>query len=126
MRITATRLTIDAIDGALLIAFSEGASGESAYLMLQRAEAAEPQSVALGHDTYFVELSDQSQSCYGGVDRASLSRDRLRLAFSDTATRALKVNACEVAFSVGDARFDRLRCALKDVFAGTSTVLTDE
>lgn len=123
LKITASQVVVDVVDGALVVAFCQGANGELPYLLLQRAGAVDAQSVALGHSTYFVELNGQSQSCYGGIDQVTFARSRLSLTFSDTAARALKVNACEVAFSVDDAHFERLRAAVHDLFSGMPTAL---
>ena len=63
----------------LTIAFADEASSPEQYLLLQREFSFSEQDRTLKQDTYYVELSGQDTSFYGGISECMLSNDRLKL-----------------------------------------------
>ena len=102
-----------------LVGLADERLGTRQYLMLQRAREHDEQDVALGMDTYHVERDDQRWSCYGGVERFELHRDRVVVRFTTSGATCLRAEGMEISFSVSDGRFDELASGLQRIFRGT-------
>ena len=91
------------------------------YLLLQRAFEDEEQDIALGHNTYHVELSDQSHSSYGGLSKFLLHRNQLELSFaSDRLNQLDGIVGAHITFQLSDQQFELLHERLKLVFTGSN------
>ena len=91
------------------------------YLLLQRAFEDEEQDIALGHDTYHVELNDQANSGYGGLSTFLLHRNHLELSFaSDILDQLDGIVGALITFELSDPQFEQLHEQLKLVFTGSN------
>ena len=64
-------------DGYWQIAFADDPLHPTTYLICQNAFEYDDEDLRNGMDSHYVELNDQSQSAYGGVERVMLWRDRV-------------------------------------------------
>jgi hypothetical protein len=116
----ANAVTTEHPDGdCLLVGFADELHATDRYLLLQRAFAHDDQDIALGQDTYHVELCDQGQSGYGGIARCVLHRDRLEVFFTPEVQIELDgVEGASITFRIGDEEYSILQRQLSDVFRG--------
>lgn len=68
-------------DGYWQVAFADDAMNPTTYLICQNAFDYDEEDRRNGMDSHYVELNDQSQSAYGGVDHVVLWRDRVFFKF---------------------------------------------
>ena len=103
------------------VGFADDPVETNNYLLLQRAFDDEVQDIALGHDTYHVELSDQSHSGYGGLSTFLLQRHQLELSFaSDILDQLDGIVGAQITFQLSDQQFELLHEQLKLVFTGSN------
>jgi len=93
------------------------------YLQFQRDHVSDSQDKALGHDTYYVEKDDQSNSCYGGIESVILGADAIRLKLSEAGSQSLGSGRnVLITFDADEQTLDRVRQGLTAVFVGTGLV----
>lgn len=108
-----------------LVGFADDKLDTQQYLMLQRAfeDDVDEQEVELGHDTYYLEWRDQSNSLYGGIKRLELHRDHVACRFLPEASAALDgATSAAIRFDLDEPEFRLLRQRLKDIFRGTAVL----
>lgn len=107
-------------DGVLVVGFAGTSAGGDFSMILMRNVDPGPtgQDVALGHDTYYVEIDDQSRGGYGGIAAAELSRDRLTITFDETGQHRLGLgdDTIDIAFELADDAFADLAKRLGQIF----------
>lgn len=93
------------------------------YLQIQRGHVSDSPDQALGHDTYYVERDDQSNSCYGGIESIDLGTNVIKLKLSDAGSRSLRLEKnVRITFEADARMLERFRSGLAAVFAGTDLV----
>ena len=81
-------------DGVLIGGFrGESSDGDDPYLLLQVADEFDDQDRRLGMDTYYVELSGQGASGYGGIEQIHVRHDCCHLLLSDAGREMLGTDA---------------------------------
>lgn len=107
-------VSVDEIDGALIVGFADREFETSGYFMLQR--SLDPDD----DGRVYLEHTDQAYGSYASVSSCSLSRSRLELTVDDTAAERLDTECTfAVGFSCDDTAFGRVRSGLVRVFSGT-------
>lgn len=111
-------VSIDEVEGALVVGFAERQHGGSRYLMMQR-------SLDLDDDDgVYLENSDPSYGAFGRVSRCVLSPDRVELTIDPETADSLGTDATiAVEITCDEALFRRLRAAVERVLAGTDCQL---
>lgn len=113
-------VAIEDNDQSCLVGFADQEFDTRQYLQLQRSHTNDSQDRSLGLDTYYVERDDQSNSCYGGVERIELYADMIRLRFSAKGLRSLDLReAIRITFDVDEETLNALRSKLTIIFADT-------
>ena len=115
----ANGVAIEDMDECWLVAFADEKSDTHHYLMLERSHEDDAQDVKLGMDTYHVERDDQIWSCYGGIERFELHKDRVVVRFTRFGAEQLKTDGMEITFTVDGSLFDKLTRRLERIFAGS-------
>lgn len=93
------------------------------YLQFQRGHANDPQDQPLGLDTYYVEKDDQSNSCYGGIERIDLGANAIQLRLDEAGSQSLRLDKnVVITFDADEQTLDRFRAGLIAVFAGTDLI----
>jgi hypothetical protein len=93
------------------------------YLQFQRGHVSDAQDQALGHDTYYVERDDQSNSCYGGIESIDLGANAITLRLGDVGSQSLSLDKnVLITFDADEQTLDRFRRGLIAVFAGTDLI----
>lgn len=95
---------------------AETEGGESHYLILQRADCEDPQGVALGMNTYYVERDSQQWGCYGGITRVELSPTYLTVSLGIEGSQHLHTDEIRVSFDVDANILGSLRTQLTRIF----------
>jgi len=107
-------VSVDEIEGALVVGFADRPLGTSRYFMLQR--GLDPED----DDGVYLERDDQAYGSYGRVESFSLSRGRIEVTVDDATAASL---GTEARFAVDlwcdEERSLRLQDALERIFAGT-------
>lgn len=107
-----------------VVGFADRETDPQHYLQFQRAHTNDSQDRALGLDSYYVEVNDQSNSCYGGVEKVFLHADAIVLELSREGSRLLQLDKTVlITFEVNDQALKQLRKGLAAVFSGTDTVI---
>jgi hypothetical protein len=102
-----------------LVGFADAEFNTQRYLTLQRGKSPEPQDVKLGLDGYYVEVDDQSSSCYGGIKCFELFQDRAVVEFENNKLSALgDEKVLVVGFALRQRQLDQLRDCLTRIFEG--------
>jgi hypothetical protein len=110
-------------DEVQILGFADDAAQPEHYLLLQRAEDVDEQDVALGMDSYYVELGGQGLAGYGGIERALLAPGRLTLHFSPAVAWCQALPSLEVQWDVELAPVEAVQAALTQMFLDTTTLL---
>lgn len=104
-----------------LVGFANDDFEPTHYLQLQRGFEDSDQVIHLGMNTYYVEIDDQSSSCYGGIEHFELRRDQALVKFSSQGEKKLNgIESAEVKFTIDNEKFTHLQDRLSKVFAGTT------
>ncbi len=103
----------------LTIAFADEASGPEQYLLLQREFSLSEQDLTLKQDTYYVELSGQDTSFYGGISECMLSNDRLKLGIVP-GNKHTALQEVVILRDVDASVWEVLEGGLHDLFNGTN------
>jgi len=97
------------------------------YLQFQRGHVSDAQDSALGHDTYYVERDDQSNSCYGGVESFDLRTNAIKLKLTDAGSRSLRLERnVLITLDADEQTLDGFSRGLAAVFAGTGVIRNRE
>jgi hypothetical protein len=107
-------VSVDEIDGALVVGFADRQFDTSAYFMLQR-------RLNPGDDDgVYLEHTDQAHGAYARVSLCAIWRNRIELSVDETAADALEAETTfAVEFSGDRELLSRLRKGLERVFSGT-------
>ena len=107
-------VSVDEIDGALVVGFADQQYDTKAYFMLQRGlEQHDDEGVYLEH-------TDQAHGAYGEVMVCLLSGNRIELSVDEVTAKELEVEATfAVEFLCDEPSLNRLELGLKRVFRGT-------
>ncbi|HEY8023311.1 MAG TPA: Imm10 family immunity protein [Burkholderiaceae bacterium] len=115
----ATKVFAGTEENSWTVGFADHEFETKEYLFLQRASVVEQQDVDIGHDSYHVEINDQSCSCYGGIESAKLWRNRIEIAFLPKASTVLQnTKIVKIQFDVDDLTFAALSNHLALVLSG--------
>ncbi len=123
--LNAKAVAVEDMDDFWLVGFADDEAEPTHYLQLQRSFKDSEQDIRLGMNTYYVEIDDQSSSCYGGVEQFELGKNRALIKFSFHSKRNLNgIDSAELTFDVNNEKLSQLRDRLSKIFAGT-TVYTN-
>ena len=90
------------------------------YLQFQRGHTHTAQDQAPGLNTYYVERDDQSNSCYGGIERIDLGADAIALRLGQAGSQSLGLDRkVVITFDADERTLQRFKAGLIAVFAGT-------
>ena len=107
-----------------LVGFADDPFEPRDFLLLQRSYEDDEQDSRLGMNTYHVERNGQLWSCYGGIERFKLCRDRVKVSFTKEGSRLLgNVPGMEITFNVEESKFNELQRGLRQVFAATGCLV---
>jgi len=107
-------VSVDEIDGALMVGFADRQVDTSKYFMLQR--GLDPTD----DDGVYLEHTDQAYGTYGQVLSCSLSSGRIEVTVDEATARSLGTEATfAVEFSCDHPSLLRLRSGIERIFAGT-------
>ena len=87
----ATTVSYGEEDGVFTLGFANEASDVAEYLLLQWKEAYEEQDKVLGMDKIYLEYSEQSRSCYGGIGSISAGHREIIIDLTQRAAETLQV-----------------------------------
>jgi len=105
------------------VAFADTEFNPRRYLLLQREKSPDPQDVELGLDGYQVEVNDQANACYGGIESFELFEDHAVITFEDDAIPGLDADGVVVRFALRPRQRDQLRTSLARIFDGSGCFL---
>jgi Immunity protein 10 len=105
------------------VAFADAEFNPRRYLLLQREKSPDPQDVELGLDGYQVEVNDQANACYGGIESFELFEDRAVITFEDEAIPGIDADEVVVRFALRPRQRDQLRTSLARIFDGSGCFL---
>jgi hypothetical protein len=119
--LTAKAVAVEDNEDFWLVGFANDEFEPTHYLQLQRGIKDSDQDIRLGMNTYYVEIDDQSSSCYGGIEQFELRRDHALVKFSSQGEKKLNgIETAEVKFKIDNEKFIQLQDRLSKVFAGTT------
>ena len=116
----AKSVAIDDMDDLCLVGFADEAFDTQQYLILQRSYVDDEQDVRLGMNTYHVERDDQRWSCYGGIERFELHKDRVVVRFTPSDAQMLQADGMEITFAIDGTLFEKLTRRLERIFVGSN------
>ena len=91
------------------LAFADDADRPATYLICQNAFEYDDEDRCHGMDSHYVELNDQCQSAYGGVEQVVLWRDRIFFVFvPDVADMFELPDGLGLSFKLTDDEFQHL------------------
>jgi Immunity protein 10 len=107
-------VSVDEMEGAVVVGFADRQFDTSDYFMLQRGlDPADDDGVYLEH-------TDQACGTYGSVASCSLSSGRIEITVDEVTAEHLGTEpAFAVEFSCDDATLRKIRTGLEKVFSGT-------
>ena len=106
-----------------VVGFADQQFDTKRYLQFQLSHASDAQDQALGLDTYYVEVDDQSNSCYGGIERIELRANAITLRLDDVGSQRLNLDKdVLITFDADDKTLCELRSGLATIFSGTDTL----
>jgi len=110
---------MDEDSDAWLVGFADAEFNTRRYLVLQREKSPRAQEVALGLEGYRVEVDDQRNSCYGGIERFELFPDHIAVQFEDDAFSAIgDRKTIVVGLALRPKQLEQLRECLLKIFRG--------
>ena len=122
--INGQHLTVQENDGIMTIAFANNTDQPTVYLLLQRTLLPSEQDKRLGQDKVYVELNEQSQSAYGGIQRVQLQGKQLLLTLDDkTAYKLGSEHRLGVKIELDAQGVENLRKQLTHLFAGEEVIV---
>jgi hypothetical protein len=111
-------VSVDEIEGALVVGFADRRFDTSQYFMLQR--SLDPDD----DDGVYLEHTDQSYGTYGEVSSCCLSSDRIEVTVDQVTAAKLETEAAfAVELACDQATWRRLKTGLERVFSGTGCLL---
>lgn len=122
IQFAATCYSASSEDDVRVVGFAEREDAPQQFLILQRADEADEQDEALGHDTYHVELGEPAVSGYGGLDEVLIAADKLVLRFSKETPWCAPVSVVEIAISPALVSVDAVAAALGAIFIDRATI----
>jgi hypothetical protein len=88
------------------------------YFLLQRGYELDEQEDKFGFNTYYIEYCDQYQSCYGGIEKILLHKDKIDIDLSVNAANNLKINRkLSIRFNLEEQKYKELKIQLKNIFS---------
>ncbi len=106
-----------------VVGLADSENDAKQYLQFQRGHVSDSQDTALGHDTYYVEKDDQSNSCYGGIESVDLGPNAIRLNLDEAGAQFLRLGKnVLITFDADEQTLDRLSHGLKAVFVGMDLI----
>ena len=123
MEFQATAVSIEEDADLWRVAFADAEFNPRRYLLLQREKSPDPHDVELGLDGYQVELNDQANACYGGIESFELFEDRAVITFEDDAIPGIDADGVVVRFALRPRQRDQLRTSLARIFDGSGCFL---
>lgn len=88
----------------------------SEYLLLQRTYEFDTQDHIIGMDTYYIEYSDQSKSCYGGIEDITIDKDKLNIMFNEIAAKKLKTTKqLSIEIKINDETYQELTKQINNI-----------
>lgn len=105
----------------LLVGFGDEYVDAKDYLLLQRSIEHSEQDIALGQNTYHVELRSQAYSGYGVLSQFSLHRNYLELSISSGMLAQFdNISGAHITFELSDQEFFVLQDRLVSIFSGSN------
>lgn len=105
-------------NGVIVVGFADDDFSPREYLLLQRTLEPDEQDIELGHDLVHIELDNQRQSVYGGLELVQLSANEIRFEFNSEASLTLGVSEIVIDFSQAIVDRDHLKSSLSIVVDG--------
>ena len=103
-----------------IVGFADRQFDTKRYLQFQLSRVTGAQDHALGLETYYVEKDDQSNSCYGGIERIDLHANAISLKLDDMGSQRLDLSSVVlITFDADDKTLSELRSGLATIFSGT-------
>ena len=123
MEFAAAAVSIEEDADLWRVAFADAEFNPRRYLLLQREKSPDPQDVELGLDGYQVEVNDQANACYGGIESFELFEDRAVITFEVDAIPGIDADGVVVRFALRPRQRDQLRTSLARIFDGSGCFL---
>lgn len=123
MEFAAAAVSIEEDADLWRVAFADTEFNPRHYLLLQREKSPDPQDVELGLDGYQVEVNDQANGCYGGIESFELFADRAVITFEEDAIPGIDADGVVVRFALRPRQRDQLRTSLARIFDGSGCFL---
>jgi hypothetical protein len=115
----AISVSVEADADSWRVGFADAQFNSRRHLIVQRLRSPQAEDLELGLDGYHVELDDQSQSCYGGIQAFEIFADHLVVEFEDDSLCALGGDKVVVVrFSLRERQLQQLRGCLSKIFEG--------
>lgn len=106
-------------NGVPIVAFSGSVDGDDFYLLVMGGTGVvDPQDVELGHDTFYIELNDQSRGGYGGVSGIDVSPHTVTFSLTETGRRQLGLQQDMVVIktALGADQWSELVARIAEIF----------
>lgn len=104
-------------EGYWQIAFADDAHRPTTYLICQNAFEYDEEDRRAGMDSHYVELNDQSQSAYGGIECVVLWRDRVFFGFVPEVADMFDLpDGLGLAFRLTDSQYANLEDLARKIF----------
>jgi len=100
------------------VGFADAEFNPQRYLLLQRDKSPDPQDAELGLDGYHVEVNDQANACYGGIESFELFHDHAVVTFEADALPGVG-DGLVVRFALRGRQREQLRGCLARIFDGS-------
>lgn len=117
MEFEAAAVSIEEDADLWCVGFADAEFNPQRYLLLQREKSPDPRDAELGLDGYHVEVNDQANACYGGIESFELHRDHAVVTFEADALPGVG-DGLVVRFALRDRQRDQLRGSLARIFDG--------
>ncbi|WP_137940219.1 Imm10 family immunity protein [Chitinivorax sp. B] len=86
-------------EGYLMIGLSDSQDHPRNYVLLQQASEYDEQDLELGMGGIYLEIDDQSQSVYSGIEEIVIMRDSIRFVLNEKGKNKLKLDG-EIAVTI--------------------------
>jgi hypothetical protein len=105
-----------------LIGFSDDEFNVNQYLIIQFAKKFDKQDKENGIDTYHIELNNEAQSCYGGIEKVQKNRGEICFIIKEDYKRIFKLNQIVVYYQINTDKEEELNIKLHEIF-GESIII---
>jgi hypothetical protein len=121
LEFTAAVISAAVENGTCIVGLADRKIEPEHCIVLQRSLSPDEQDIALGQDTYYIEVCGEEMSGYGGIERATLGTDVLDLKMR--AANNVLIGHIVARFHLSHGEWRRLAESLGLMFANTGTEL---